>query len=156
MKAGLPRQTHHMQPHNVHGSSYQALFDLLSLGGKCQEKCKTNTYIFMISSTLLSCSIAAISVVMLVCACVCLYWKSGVSFASTVIPSVTAGVGVLWLLTWFVLVERTVVHGWSAVQHARVKDSFVFLLYYNTSQAGKRRCRKLFFFSSFLVDMITS
>lgn len=118
-KVGLPRQTHHRHLHNIHGSSYQA-FLIYHWKRKMPRKCKTNPFIFMISSTWLvfDGSFHCCCVYVHVC-CVHVFVleiRSLICFNRYSL--VTGGVSVLWLRTWFVLVESSVVHGWSSVQHA--------------------------------------
>lgn len=109
--------------HSAHGSSYQALGFIITRRKKTR-KCKTNTYIFMISASLRLCFMVVASVE--TCACMCLY-----SSASTLIPQWL----LVWFWGWFALVDRIIVHVWSAVQHAGIRTHLWFSAALKTQQA---------------------
>ncbi len=68
MKADLPRQTHHRQHHNVHGSSYQAFwFIAVEENAKKMQNQHFNIY-----DAHGLCLMVAISACVCVCACVCI------------------------------------------------------------------------------------
>lgn len=83
-------------------------FDLLLWGRKCQEYAKPKLSYLCHTHTLLhygNCQYYC-------CVFARLLWEPGLAFSTTSIPQWRVG-AVLWLKTWFVLVERTV-----EVQHA--------------------------------------
>lgn len=112
-----------------------------SLKGKMPRKCKITVLIFMIYTYIhTQTQLVLHGSARCWCACAPLFVLENRSLICLNRYSlVTAGVTVLWLGTWFVLVLSTVVYGWFAVQHACVGTYLCVsaVLYH----AGELRCK---------------